>query len=276
MKLLSQPVRSRGTQFAVRKPKPKWSTRTKILLASVTVCLLVLISGGVYWALHTPILAVTRIETGSYRFTSPVTLDTVLGDFLGRNLLSLRNGEVADSLASLAWVRDLRVQRRIPGTLAIDFREWRPLAILAQKDLPSGAQGREWALGENGQILEFYPGMDVPALPTLLGCHVLCLPPDSHCQAAQFADQTEESELLELFHAIAAVGLEAVTAVDFIVVHPSGYAIVLEGSQGRLQVGREDFQPRLERYLAAKPHLEPGLVVDLRFADRVTVHRLSD
>ncbi len=264
-----------GTNFAVRQPQPRWSPRQRALWLSAVVLTLALVSGGVYWALHTPVFAVTRIETGSYRFTSPAALDSVLGNFLGRNLFSLGSSEVADSMATLAWVRDLRVQRRLPRVLAVDFREWRPLAVVAQQDLPVSIQGRNWVLGENGRILEFPGELEVPALPTLMGCRFRSSGAQGNDVAILDEGDNGGEMLLELFQAMAEVGLESVAAVDFVVVRPEGCAIVLEGSQGRLQVGRKDFRSRLERYLTARPHLEPGLEVDLRFADRVTVHRPS-
>ncbi len=109
--------------------------------------------------------------------------------------------------------------------------------------------------------------MQVPALPTVLGLEV------RERDGTVFCDSARTAPLLDLFDAMAASGLEAAAPVDFVVVDPEGYAIVLADGQGILQVGRKEFGPRLERYLTARPHLEPGLEVDLRFADRVTVRR---
>jgi hypothetical protein len=36
-------------------------------------------------------------------------------------------------------------------------------------------------------------------------------------------------------------------------------------------VGREDFSDRLNRYMTARDYLDPGLEIDLRFKDRLTV-----
>ncbi len=217
----------------------------------------------------------TRIETGSYRFTSPAALDSVLGRYLGRNLLAVGRDEVAGDMAGLSWVRDLHIQRRLPGTLAVDFREWRPLAVIAQQDLTPAQRQGVWVLGENGRILEFPAELEVPVLPTLVGYRPAVRVAGSPAEngEATVTRPAAADTLLDLFDALAAVGLETVAPVDFIIVRPEGYAIVLAGGQGRLQVGREDFRSRLERYLAARSHLKPGLDVDLRFADQVTVRR---
>ena len=124
-------------------------------------------------------------------------------------------------------------------------------------------------LCENGAVLGFPQGLAPAALPTLAGC----APRPEGAQGAMALPGEESSLLLELFSAIADAGLEAVCPVDFVVVRPEGFAIVLQERQGRLLVGREDFAARLARYMAARDHLEPGLDVDLRFADRVTVRR---
>lgn len=258
---------SGGASFAVRRKPSARPSRRRLGLITTLVLVAALGVGGIYWAAHSELLAVTRIETGNYRFTSPAALDAALGPFLGRNLLTVSKSEVADSLATLVWVRDLRIGRRLPGTLAVDFREWRPLAVLAQADLPREHRSRTWVLGDNGALLEFPAELEIPALPTLVGLSI------REAGSTLAADSTAAAGLLDLFDAIAAVGLETVAPVDFVVVGPQGCAIVLADGQGRLQVGRKEFGPRLERYITARPHLEPGLEVDLRFADRVTVRR---
>jgi len=256
-----------GASFAVRRKPSTRPSRRRLGLITTLVLAAGLGVGAIYWAAHSELLAVTRIETGNYRFTSPAALDAALGPFLGRNLLTVGKSEVADSLATLAWVRDLRIGRRLPGTLAVDFREWRPLAVLAQADLPRARRSRAWVLGDNGALLEFPAELEIPALPTLTGLEI------HESGGTLAADSTATAGLLDLFGAMATVGLETVAPVDFVVVGPQGCAIVLADGQGRLQVGRKEFTPRLERYLIARPHLEPGLEVDLRFADRVTVRR---
>ncbi len=264
-----------GPRFAVRRPPRRKSGRRRMGIMALVVLGAALLGGAIYWGWHTPAFAVTRIETGSYRFTSPAVLDSVLGRYLGRNLLSVGKADVARDMASLSWVKDLHIQRRLPGTLAVDFREWRPLAVIAQQDLEPGLRGGTWVLAENGEVLAFPEGMAVPALPTLVGCSLAGGAGPGHGRGGGLAagDSVETATLLALFRSMDSVGLETVAPVDFVVVRPEGYAIVLEGGQGRLQVGREDFRSRLERYLAARSHIEPGLDVDLRFADRLTVRR---
>ncbi len=228
----------------------------------------ILAAGAVLWATRADFFAVTRIESGAYRFTDPGALDLRLGSFLGRNLWTLPAAEVRERLADLPWVRDLRVGRRLPGTLEVDFREWRPLAVLAPAGDEAAAEP-SLVLGEHGRALPFPAGLAPAGLPTLVGVRAL---PEGDGLALDL-DPGEAAALLELFSAVADAGLETVSPVDFVVVRPEGFAIVLQGGQGRLLLGREEFAARLDRYLAASEHIEPGLEIDLRFADRVTVRR---
>ncbi|MGD9547750.1 MAG: cell division protein FtsQ/DivIB [Candidatus Krumholzibacteriia bacterium] len=256
------------TGFAVRRRPPRVSRRVRWALLGGALGVVLGGTGAVFWATRADVFAVTRIESGAYRFTDPEALDRRLGSFLGRNLWTLSTAEVRDRLADLPWVRDLRVVRRLPGTIEVDFREWRPLAVLAPA-ADAAADGPSLVLGENGRALPFPAGLAPAGLPTLVGVRTL---PEGEGPGSDL-DPGESAGLLELFSAVADAGLETVSPVDFVVVRPEGFAIVLQGGQGRLLLGREEFAARLDRYMAARDHLEPGLEIDLRFADRVTVRR---
>jgi hypothetical protein len=83
------------------------------------------------------------------------------------------------------------------------------------------------------------------------------------------------NQIVELISAMEDAGLETVSPVDFIVARDEGYAIVLQDKRGVLMVGKEDFTDRLERYMTARDHLDPGLEIDLRFKDRLTVKKAT-
>lgn len=252
--------------FAVRRPERRSPWRLVGRLAALLV-IAAAVGAGWWWLRTSPTFHVTRVESGAYRFTQEEQLEEILGGFLGRNIWTLRDREVEEALSSLPWVRDLRVRRRLPAQVEVDFREWRPLLEVAGVH---GGQGEaaSWVLIGDGRVLPFPSQLAQAGLPVLAGidCVVdstgaLRLPPDR--------DRT----VLDLVRAIETSGLESVTPVDFVVARPEGFAIVLQGGVGRLLVGREDFAGRLGRYLEAHVHLEPGLIVDLRFADRVTCRR---
>ncbi len=76
--------------------------------------------------------------------------------------------------------------------------------------------------------------------------------------------------MLALTEALAMTGFEAVAPVDFVLCRPEGFQVVLQANQGSLQVGRESFRERLERYLLTRAKVPAGAQVDLRFRDRVS------
>lgn len=256
--------------FAVRK-KPVRSRKPLFLRAGALVLALGLMVTAVWWLRTSSTFEVARVESGSYRFTSQDELEGIFGAFLGRNIWTLSSGDVADSLAGLPWVRDLKVHRRLPGSLQVDFREWRPLLVVEPGTRNHPGQGGPLVLVEDGRVLEFPDHLVLPGLPVLV--EVPCLPDtlsDSLCLAPDFREP-----VLELVAAVETSGLESASPVDFIVARSEGFAIVLQDGLGTLLVGKEDFAGRLERYMTARDHLEPGLQMDLRFADRITCRRIS-
>lgn len=259
------PERAAAGGFAVRRALPTkrrgtWRRWTLVLM------ILALLAAGTWWVMRGGRFAVTRIETGGYRFTDAVALEQALAPLLGRNLWTLGAEDAARALTGLPWIRDLRLHRSLPNVVTIEFREWRPLLALAGAgDLP--ADPREWVLLEDGRVLPFPAHLPMPALPVLVG-----VAParegaqDDWCLPAEVAPS-----VIEVVAAMEDAGLETVYPVDFVVAREEGFAIVLQDGQGTLLLGREGFVDRLQRYMTAREHLEPGLEVDLRFRDRITV-----
>jgi len=256
---------SRGGGFAVRRG-PQRSRRAALVRAGAGLLTLLTIGGGVWWTLTSPVFAVDRIESGSYRFTSEAELQAVFSGFLGRNIWTLRTAEVAESIARLPWIRDLRVLRRLPNSIEVDFREWTPVLTVA--DVATGEGTRErLVLLEDGSLLDFPTHLVLPGLPVLVGVQ-----PVREGQTGALRLPSEQSaQLMELISSMEDAGLEAASPVDFVVARPEGFAIVLQDQQGTLLLGREEFGPRLRRFMIARDHLDPGLDYDLRFADRITV-----
>lgn len=250
-----------ATGFAARRPvvQRSWG---KIWVRVTTIVVIGAVLGfGVYWGLTADTFAVSRVASGSYRYTGQDELQTVLSGFLGRNIWTLSTDEVAAEVTTLPWIRDLRIGRRLPAELEVDFREWRPLLVVAsQQDL-----ARPRVLIENGRVLPFPEHLEPAGLAVLVD-----VPVTSGKTEPVRLDDRHLDAVLDLVGAIEASGLEAVSPVDFVVARDEGYAVVLQDGAGTLQVGRKDFADRLERYMIARDHLERGLTVDLRFADRLT------
>ncbi|MFN2370490.1 MAG: hypothetical protein ABR506_04960, partial [Candidatus Krumholzibacteriia bacterium] len=120
----------------------------------------------------------------------------------------------------------------------------------------------------DGRVLPFPQRLPAPGLPVLVGVRVLAEP-----DGTRRLEPAQLPRVLEVLAAIESTGLETAVPVDFVVARAEGFAIVLQEGRGTLLVGREEFAHRLQRYMVGRDHLEPGLEVDLRFRDKITVRR---
>lgn len=222
---------------------------------------------GVWWILTSSTFAVARVESGAYRFTSQAELEEAFAEFLGRNIWTLPTDEIAARLETLPWVRDMRVRRSLPNTIEVDFREWRPLWQVSEIKGVRTTGLRPLVMIEDGRILEFPAHVVMAGLPVLVG-----VPAVREGEGGVLrVEKKHMKEIVELISAMEDAGLESVSPVDFVVARDEGYAIVLQDKRGILMVGREEFADRLNRYMTARDYLDPGLEIDLRFADRLTV-----
>ncbi len=258
-------------RFAVRRV-PRRSLAGLVLKIGAGLGVLAGAGLGVWWLLTSSTFAVARVESGSYRFTSRVELEASLAEFLGRNIWTLSTDEITDRLADLPWVRDLRVRRSLPNTIEVDFREWRPLWQVSEIRGAGSRSLRPLVLIEDGRILEFPGHVVMAGLPVLVGVPAV----REGERGVLRVDSNHMNQIMELISAMEDAGLESVSPVDFIVAREEGYAIVLQDKRGILMVGKEDFTDRLNRYMTARDHLEPGLEVDLRFKDRLVVKKLAE
>ncbi len=255
---------SQGAGFAVRRG-PQRSRRAVLVRAGSGMLVLLALAAAVWWVLTSPVFAVTRIESGAYRFTSEAELEGAFHEFLGRNIWTLSTDEVAERINELPWIRDLRVLRRLPNSIEVDFREWTPVLMLETVQVDGRLRDR-LVVTEDGRLLDFPAELILPGLPVLVG--VL---PVREGEAGVLRLPAEQSgQLMELISSMEDAGLEAASPVDFVVARPEGFAIVLQNRQGTLLLGREDFGPRLQVYMIARDHLEPGVDYDLRFENRIT------
>jgi len=258
-----------GGRFAVRR-EANGGGRTRMLARFALIVAGAILCGVLYWLLSSRTFAVTRVESGSYRFTSEVELQSALGGLLGRNIWTIDEEEIAGHLAGLPWVRDLEIRRRLPATLRVDFREWEPiLEVVPEGGTPGD---RALVLREDGRIVPFPDHLPPAGLLVLTGS----TPVREGEHDGWVLKPAALADILELVAAMEDAGLETVCPVDFVVARDEGYAIVLQDRQGTLLVGREEFADRLKRYVTARDRIETGVEVDLRFENRITVRQTGE
>lgn len=246
---------SRGQALARSRRMPR-SRRSIVLVVLGVVVVLAMGGVGARWLLTSPGFAVIRVESGAYRFSSAAEVDEAMRFALGRNIWTLPTEELSRRIAALPWVRSVSLRRRVPDTVAVELQEWRPLVSLA----PTG-QDRIGLLIGDGRVLPQPEHLPPPGLPVLVGGTVT---------PAGVLEPSQAAQLMPLLDAMAATGFEAAFPVDFIRLTPEGVILELARGAGRLRLGREDFDPRLRRYLLARDRVPHGAMVDLRFADRIT------
>ena len=250
----------RGRDLA--RPRRRRRSRRQIAGRLVaTAALLASLIGGGYWLLTAPFFAVARVQSGRFRYSSKTAVDAAFARHLGRNIWTLTHDEVAAACADLPWVREVRLQRRIPDTIVVELTEWRPLLGVATAAAPAGPR----ILVEDGRVLAAPEHLDVPGLPLLVGCG---LEPAGHRQW-RLADVDVDS-LLALVGAVENTGLESACPVDFVRRTEAGFVLELQGRSGSLLLGHGDFVRRLSRYLLTREQIPAGSTVDLRFEDRIT------
>jgi hypothetical protein len=244
-----------------RRPRRRPPRRLVVLRASLAGVTVLALGAAAWWLLTSPTFAVARVESGPYRYTDEDDLRAAFVRCLGRNIWTLAAADVRQNCAGLPWVRDLVVHRQLPGTVTVAFQEWRP--ILAVPAASAGGAPR--LLLENGRVLDQPVHLDPPGLPLLIDA-----PLAEHPDGGWMLLDPDASCVLALADALAATGFEAAAPVDFVLCRPEGFQVVLQSNQGRLQVGRERFRERFERFLLTRGKVPAGAQVDLRFRDRVS------
>lgn len=258
--IIGEPGRKAGRAMA-RRPRRRPPRRVIVLRAGVTATVVLLLATAAWWLLTSDTFAVARVESGPYRYTDEEELRAAFTRCLGRNIWLLSTPDVREQMDALPWIRDVAVRRRLPAAIVVEFQEWRP--ILALPAATPGGVPR--LLLSSGRVLDQPAHLDPPGLPLLVDAPLT----EDPAGGWRLGDP-EATCVMALTEALAATGFEAVAPVDFVLCRPEGFQVVLQANQGSLQVGRESFRERLERYLLTRARVPAGVQVDLRFRDRVS------
>lgn len=213
--------------------------------------------GVVYYVTHLPglfPLHSVRLMTAPQRVDAADVLQVVRNDVTG-NFFTVDIKRLRQSLEKLPWVRGVNIRREFPSRLEVQFEEHQALARWNDSELVN-RQGEVFFVGKD------WAGQGEQVLPRFVG------PDDSAAEVTQYYTQFDQQ--------LAGLNLQ----VDKIVLTPR-HAWQLHLSNGMvLELGREDMQQRLARFVKVYPYSLAALqqrvkYVDLRYRNGFAVGGLA-
>lgn len=213
--------------------------------------------GAVYYVVHLPGLFPVhsvRLNAAPQRVGVPGVLDVVRNEVRG-NFFTADIERLRQSLEKLPWVRSVSIRREFPHRLLVQLEEHQVLARWNNNALVN-RQG-EVFVAESEQVLPGFIGQDGA----------------SYEIAQRYAEFSQQLTALDLQAAQLALSPRQ--------------AWQLRLSNGMvLELGRENMQQRLSRFLAAYPHIDAGgsgaadrhiaRYVDLRYRNGFAVRRAAE
>lgn len=133
--------------------------RVARLLGNLT--LLGLVAGGVVWG-WASVRSDSRFDIREITIEGPERIDEratgIVEAVRGSNLFTIDLGELRDELEAIDWIREVEIEKRIPGSLEVVIRERIPVATVLRK-------GREVWVDEDGNAFPVWPQYELKDLP---------------------------------------------------------------------------------------------------------------
>jgi cell division protein FtsQ len=249
-----KPARRKRTWLALLKPAFAWAA------------LVALLTFGVYrstsLAAHAGVLQVDRIAVHGNERLSKGEVLAVLNGLRGQNLLWADLDAWRAKLLASPWVRDASLRRSLPSTVEVVISERSPIGI-------GRFNGDMYLIDERGVVIDQYgPQYSDFDLPIVDGLAV-------HADGEGPTDDARAELAARVITALAskpAIG-KRLSQVDVTDLHNA--MVILNGDTAVIQLGDDQFLPRLEAYLDLAQALHERVAdidyVDLRFDDRIYV-----
>jgi len=205
---------------------------------------LMMLYGAIYYAVHMPELLPiqsVRLATAPQRISAAGVLQVVRNEMRG-NLMTVDIERVRQSLEKLPWVRNVSIRREFPNRLAVQLEEHQVLArwndsMLVNRQGEVFFAGTDWLAGADQALPEFV-GME-----------------GTSAEVAAYYEQFNSQ--------LAAVNLRMAR----ITLSPR-HAWQLRLSSGVvLELGREDMQQRLARFVEVYPYSLAAAQSKLKYVD---------
>lgn len=218
----------------------------------IALSVLAVLCGAVYYVVHLPglfPLHSVRLSETPQRVNASAVLRVVRNEVQG-NFFTVDIERLRAALEKLPWVRSVSIRREFPDRLTVEFEEHQALARWNTNALVN-VQG-EVFVAESKQVLPDFIGQD-----------------GSSAEIAQYYAQFNQQ--------LSALGFQ----VKQLALSPR-HAWQLRLNNGMvLELGREDMQQRLARFVSVYPYAESGirkaeggaLYVDLRYRNGFAVRQ---
>ena len=222
---------------------------------------------GVQVSANAHLLEVNRIVVHGNERLSKGEVLAVLSGLRGESLLWTDLDAWRRRLLSSPWVRDAALRRSLPATVDVVVSERQPIGIGRING------GDMYLVDERGVIIDQYgpqyADLDLPIIDGLAAVN----------QDGSLTDERRADLAARLMAALRAKPQVArrVSQIDVADLHNA--AVILTGDPAVIQLGEDQFLPRLQGYLELAPALRERVAdidyVDLRFDDRIYVRPAS-
>lgn len=247
-----KPSRRRAGWRAVVKPLVKGA-----LVAIVTAFVLY---RGAVMAVQAHVLTVDRIVvTGNERMSKGEVI-AVLSGLRGESLLFTDLDKWHKRLLASPWVKDAALRRSLPSTVEVAVVERAPVGVARLK-------GDLYLVDDHGVLIDQfgpqYADLDLPIIDGL------------SAGGDTMTDEGRAELAARLITAVRGKPTLAKRLSQIDVSDGHNATVILTGDPAVLEVGDDQFVPRLESYLSLAPTLRERVAdidyVDLRFDDRIYV-----
>jgi len=222
---------------------------------------------GVQVSAKAHLLEVNRIVVHGNERLSKGEVLAVLSGLRGESLLWTDLDAWRRRLLSSPWVRDAALRRSLPATVDVVVSERQPIGIGRING------GDMYLVDERGVIIDQYgpqyADLDLPIIDGLAAVN----------HDGSLTDERRADLAARLMTALRAKPQVArrISQIDVADLHNA--AVILSGDPAVIQLGEDQFLPRLQSYLELAPALRERVAdidyVDLRFDDRIYVRPAS-
>jgi cell division protein FtsQ len=270
MSAVAAPADRRFRRAHVKPGRKRWHWRAAAKPLVGYAALAGLLAYGVHRATQVAaaahVLAVDRIVVrGNQRLAKGEVLAVVDG-LRGENILWTDLDHWRTRLMASPWVRDAALRRSLPSTVEVIVWERQPVGI-------GRINGEMYLVDEHGVVVDQYgpryADLDLPII-------------DGLGASSEGGTTTDEARADLAARVITAVKgkpkiANRLSQVDVTDLHDA--SVILAGDSAVLQLGEEQFLPRLQAYVDLAPTLHERVpdidTVDLRFDDRIYVRPAS-